>query len=305
MTQEKPDVWMDWVLHHRHGGDTQFREHVRTEITQYADRVLDAAGLRPNMTLADIGTGDGLVGLRAIQRIGPSLKVVMTDISEKLLDHAKALATEQDVQTQCTFIQGSADALIGIADNSVDAVTCRAVLAYVADKPAAFREIHRVLRPGGYLSIAEPIMLDAAIEVITLRRIVAARKDGDNDPFIPMLLRWRAALYPDTEEKMCQLPITSFGERDFIRYAMDAGFTDIHLEFHIDVENAALRPSWNVYREMSPHPLAPTLSKVLDEHFTLDERQFFEDKLRVLYETNQQLNVDRIVWMTARKPLGT
>lgn len=305
MDQEKSDVWADWLLHHRHGNDANFQQNIQAEITLHADRILDGVKLEEGMTLADIGTGDGLVAFRAIDRIGSSLQVVMTDISPPLINYVQARAAEQGVLGQCRFIQGSADTLTGMDDSSVDAVTTRSALAYVADKAAAFREIHRVLKPGRYLSIAEPIMLDAAFEVCVLKRMVEARESNEEDLFFPMMLRWRSALYPDTEAKMRDLPITSFGERDLVRYAVDAGFTDIHLEFHIDVKREGKRPPWHIFKELSPHPLAPTLSKVLAEQFTADERIFFEDKLREFYETNAQFSVDRMVWLTAQKPLST
>jgi ubiquinone/menaquinone biosynthesis C-methylase UbiE len=51
----------------------------------------------------------------------------------------------------------SADSLADIADASVDVVTTRSVLIYVKDKAAALREFYRVVRPGGRISIHEPI----------------------------------------------------------------------------------------------------------------------------------------------------
>ena len=89
------DLWSDWLLHRRHGGDAAHAHEVRAEITRYADRVLDGACLQPHMTLADIGTGDGLVAWRAIERIGPSLRVVMTDVSAPLVRHAQAQAAQR------------------------------------------------------------------------------------------------------------------------------------------------------------------------------------------------------------------
>ncbi len=293
---------MDWLLQHRHGDDPQLKKRFLDDVAQIADRVLDGARLSAGMTLADIGTGDGLVALRAIDRIGPSLKVVMTDISAPLLDYVQTVATARGVRDQCTFLQRSADAMPGMADNSVDAVTTRAVVTYVADKPAALREFHRVLRPGGYLSMAEPILRDDALEVCALRKLIDSGDGASEDPFFPLLLRWRSALYPDTEEKLRQFAPTNFGERDLVRYAIDAGFNDIHLEFHVDVRNEDRRPPWEAFINASPHPLAPTLSKVLEEQFTSEERSFFEQRLRAIYEQSSRFNIDRIAWMTARKP---
>src|SRR5580700_314868 len=94
MTSTDSDAWSEWLLHGRHGGDTKYQQTIRDDVTKYADRVLDAARLSEGMTLADIGTGDGLVGLRAIERIGPSLNVLMTDVSSPLLRHVETLATQ-------------------------------------------------------------------------------------------------------------------------------------------------------------------------------------------------------------------
>jgi SAM-dependent methyltransferase len=276
---------------------------VLNDVTRYADRVLDGACSTETMTLADIGTGDGLVGLRAIERFGPALNVVMTDVSAPLLSHTEALAAERGVARQCRFVQGSADALAGIDDASVDAVVMRAVLAYVADKGAAMREFYRILKPRGRLSIAEPVLRDEAFEVCALKRMVDMRPPGTGDAFFPLLLRWRSAQFPDTEEKASALPITNYGERDLVRFAIDAGFVDIHLELHIDVAPAEPIP-WEVFIESSPHPLAPSLEAILNEQFTPAEREFFEARLRPLIESGKQFGAQRIAWLTATKPGG-
>lgn len=89
------DEWSRWLLNVRHGGDPTHHREIRRELQIYADCVLDGAQLKPNMTLVDIGTGEGLVAFRAIERVGPSLRVVMTDISAPMLRHAEAVASER------------------------------------------------------------------------------------------------------------------------------------------------------------------------------------------------------------------
>ncbi len=273
---------------------------MRSNITRDADRVLDGARLEPGMTLADIGTGDGLVAFRAIERIGASLNVLMTDISVPLLEYVQAEASQRGILAQCKFLHGSADVLNDIDDDAVNAVTTRSVLAYVEDKPAALREFHRILRPGGRLSIGEPVMRDDALEVCALKKLVSAQP-VDSDPFFSMLLRWRSAQFPDTEDEMRALPLTNYGERDLVRYALDAGFSEIHLEFHIDVLTEDI-PTWEVFLNNSPHPLAPSLDYVLKTRFTPDEREFFEPKLRSLFEKGGRFGASRMAWMTATKP---
>ncbi|WP_395065189.1 class I SAM-dependent methyltransferase [Paraburkholderia silvatlantica] len=295
------DNWSTWILRQRHGDDRAREHDVRVEITKYADRVLDAVRLRPGMTLADIGTGDGLVGFRAIERAGASIRVVMTDISTPLLQHAEDTARSLGVSGQCAFVRGSAEQLEGIADEAVDAATMRAVLAYVEDKPAAMRELYRILKPGARFAIAEPILRDEALEVCMLKRLVDEGAFNADDPFFPLLLRCRAAQFPDTEEKLRSLPITNYGERDLVRYAMDAGFTDIHLELHIDVRTEDCLP-WETFIRTSPHPLAPALEDVLETEFTHDERTYLEVRMRAIFESGKQFGAERIAYLTAKRP---
>lgn len=303
MNSKDSDVWSDWLLCHRHGGDTKHEEEIRADITRVADRVLDAARLSDGMTLADIGTGDGLVGLRAIERIGPSLNVLMTDISSPMLRHTEALATQRGVRQQCAFLNCSADALTGIDDASVDAVATRAVLAYVADKGSALREFYRILKPGGRISLAEPVLRDEAFEVWALKKLVDELPPESDDPFFSLMLRWKSAQYPDTEEKARQLAITNYGERDLVRFAIDSNFVDIHLELHISVVPANA-PSWEVFVNNSPHPWAPTLRSVLDTMFTSEEREYFESRLRPMVENGRQIGASRLAYLTATKPHG-
>ncbi|SDD62992.1 class I SAM-dependent methyltransferase [Paraburkholderia lycopersici] len=82
------------------------------------------------MILADIGTGDGLVGFRAIERVGASIRVLITDISTPLLRHTEESAQSPRVRGQCAFVHGSAGNLDGIANDAVDAATMRVLLAY-------------------------------------------------------------------------------------------------------------------------------------------------------------------------------
>ncbi|MFP6560803.1 class I SAM-dependent methyltransferase [Paraburkholderia sp. B3] len=301
MSDTTPDIWSSWLLHHRHGGDIEYRSRLRVEMTAYADRVLDFARLKPHMKLADIGTGDGLVAFRAIERTGGKLNVTMTDISAPMLAHASERAYVLGVHDQCKFLQCSAEKLDGIDDASVDAVVMRAVLAYVADKPAAMRELFRILKPGGRLAMAEPIIRDEALEVCALKQIVDARIGDPQDPFFALLLRCRAAQYPDTKEKIRSLPITSYGERDLVRFAVDTGFTDIHLELHIDVRTQD-SPSWQTYLHTSPYPGAPSLKSILETQFTLSEREFLEARLRPLVESGHRFAAVRIAYLTAQRP---
>jgi arsenite methyltransferase len=297
------DVWSEWLLHRRHADDAAYERIVQGAVGRLADRVLDDAKLTAGMTLADIGAGEGLLAFRAIERIGPTLQVMLTDISGPMLRHAEGLAVERGVRSQCKFLECSAEKLGDIADSTVDVVATRAVLAYVADKTAALREFHRVLKPGGRISIAEPILQDEAFFVRALRRHLDAQAARPPERFLTLLHRWKAAQFPDTEEQCAISPIVNYSERDLLNFVRHAGFAEIHLELHIDVTTSPIN-SWDVFVGTSPHPWAAPLSLILAQQFTAEERQFFEQVMRPIVESGKNVATDRLVYLNATKPIA-
>ncbi len=55
------------------------------------------------------------------------------------------------------------------------------------------------------------------------------------DQFLRLLHRWKAAQFPDTEESCAASPHVNYSERDLLNFVRGAGFSDIHLQLHIDV----------------------------------------------------------------------
>jgi arsenite methyltransferase len=295
------DVWSNWLLHVRHGGDPEYSRAMRGRLEYYADRILDGVRLVAGMTLADIGAGEGLIAFRAIERTGPSLRAVFTDISAPMLRHAEALAIDRGVRNQCVFHHCSADNLKDIESASVDIVATRAVLAYVVDKCAALREFHRILKPGGRISLAEPILRDEALAVTALKAIVERRPAEHLERVLPLIHRWRAAQFPDTLEKIAASPITNYTERDLVHFAQTSAFAEIHMEFHIDVLPFSAS-SWEMVFGSSPHPWAKPLSVILEEQFTAEERQILEQALRQAITAPNSVAIERIAYLTATKP---
>lgn len=297
----RSDQWSRWLLRDRHGGDPVHEKSLRAAVDPYAERVLEGARLGPDMTLVDVGTGDGLVAFRALQAIGPSLRAILTDISAPLLRHTRDQAAQRGVLSQCVFLEGSAERLVGIDSGSADAVASRAVLAYVADKRAALLEFHRVLKPGGRVSLAEPVLQDDALNAIALRNLIHAPGAEPIDPMLPLIHRWKAAQFPDTPEALAASPICNYSERDLLTLVQNSGFVEIHLELHIDVR-ACEGVAWETFLASSPHPWAPTLGAILAERFSAEESERFERVLRPLVETGVPNSVDRVVFLTAVKP---
>ena len=243
------------------------------------------------------------MAFRAIERVGSSLRVILTDISLPLLGLAKANAERLGVQNQCTFMACSADQLTAIAAESVDVVASRAALAYVPDKVTALQEFKRVLKPGGRISFAEPVFQDEAFEACVLRSLVETERSQGRDSLRPLLHRWKAAMFPDTPEAVSTNFLTNFSERSLFELVRTSGFSPIHLELHIDLAPAPVS-SWQVFLDSSPHPLAPTLGTILTQQFDARERQIFEAALRPLVESGRATTLGRIAYLSATKLSG-
>jgi ubiquinone/menaquinone biosynthesis C-methylase UbiE len=271
---------------------------VAETVQAYVGKVLDGAAIGPGMVMADLGSGEGVVAWEAIARIGPTLGVVLMDISAPMLSYAQTRAEALGVAGQCRFVACGAARLAGIADACLDAVTSRSALAYVADKEAAFAEMFRVLKPGGRVSLGEPLFRDEALAADAMRRALA---EPGAPEMLALLHRWKAAQFPDTEAAMAANPITAYSERDLLRLAQQAGFARLHLELHIEVNPSAVT-DWEVFVGMSPHPWAPGLREILATRFDAGERATLEAALRPEVEAGRFVSASRMVYLSAVKP---
>jgi arsenite methyltransferase len=292
VTTQPPDQWHRWLLDLRHGGDPAHAEQIRRDLLLVRDEVLDRAALRPDDTLLDVGTGDGLIAFGALDRLGPGGRVFFSDISADLLEHCRAVSAAAGQLDRCTFVRASADRLTGIADSSVDVVTTRSVLIYVADKAAAFAEFRRVLRPGGRISIFEPInrlmhgnpklFLGYDIEPVAT---VAAKLGARFDAMQP----------PATD------PMVDFDDRDLVRLAEHAGFGDVRLDLRVTVTSSRPPVPWDRFLRSSPNPKVPPIGEVLDRVLTPAELAAFTAHLRPLVESGRGERRRALAYLTARE----
>jgi arsenite methyltransferase len=140
------DRWAEWLRNRRDGGSVEQRRAALELLGPVRDQILDNAEVGVGDVLLDVGCGDGLVGLGALDR---GAQVIFSDISQACLDDCRAIAADA-----AEYRLASATDL---GDMQANVVVSRSVQIYVADKPRAFAEFFRVLRPGGRLSIFEPI----------------------------------------------------------------------------------------------------------------------------------------------------
>lgn len=114
--------------------------------------------IREGDTVLDIGSGSGTDVLLAALRTGPGGRVIGLDMTDAMRRKCLANARAMDVE-HVEVLDGNAES-IPLPDASVDVVTSNGVINLVPDKTQAIREIHRVLRPGGRVQIADIVVQD-------------------------------------------------------------------------------------------------------------------------------------------------
>lgn len=122
----------------------------------------NAAGLCDPSTgqvCVDLGCGRGTDVLRLADKVGPTGHAYGIDLTEAMLDKARSTAKKLGV-TNATFMRAELETL-PLGDASVDWVTSNCVLNHVADKGRVWREIARVLKPGGSFIVSDIYAVEA------------------------------------------------------------------------------------------------------------------------------------------------
>ena len=112
----------------------------------WAPGLVELATLQQGERVLDLACGTGVVARLAAPKVGPTGQVTGLDLNAEMLAVARALPPSSGASI--TWVEGSAMAM-DLPDASFDIILCQQGFQFFPNKPAALREMHRVLVPGG------------------------------------------------------------------------------------------------------------------------------------------------------------
>jgi arsenite methyltransferase len=289
------DQWSRWLLGRRDADDDRVRTAALEHLAPIRDRVLEAAGPLDGRVLLDVGAGDGLIGLAALDRVGDSGSVIFSDVSSALLERCEEAVRVRGLLDRARFVLARAEDLAEFADASVDIVTTRSVLIYVVAKGEAFAAFHRVLRPGGRLSIFEPINRLTFPEP-------PDRFWGYDVAAVSELAGKVRATFEELHDP-ASATMTDFDAADLVAMAEDAGFARVDCECLIRVEPGSPTGITDLEAALdsAPNPLAPTVREAIDRALTGPERERFLAHLRRVHDAGEQVRRLAVAYLVADK----
>jgi ubiquinone/menaquinone biosynthesis C-methylase UbiE len=256
------------------------------------------AGAEPlgGATVLDVGSGDGLIGLEALERVGPKGRVIFADISAPLLERCRHEVAARGLLNRARFIIARAEDLEEVTDGSVDVVTTRSVLIYVADKARAFAAFARILRPAGRISLFEPI-----------NRLMFPEPD---DRFWGYQVASVADLATKVKSRFAagdsalDEAMRGFDDRDLVRFAQQAGFERVHAECYITIEPGSLMNpvDFDALLDSSPNPNAPTTREAIAAALSESEQERFVAELKRAFAQGKPVRRAAGAYLVASDP---
>lgn len=150
--------WTEWLKKNRFAGQTpEMIEQTTKWLEAIRDLLIVYADIKPHETVLDIGTGTGLLGLKALEVQNYNGRVIFSDKFQDCLDDCQNFLTSNGITTGYEMLLCPCEH-IALPDSTVHKALMRSVLVHIVHKQPAINEIYRVLKPGGKFCAFEPVI---------------------------------------------------------------------------------------------------------------------------------------------------
>jgi ubiquinone/menaquinone biosynthesis C-methylase UbiE len=253
-------------------------------LAEMADRMnrplIEAAAIEPGHAVLDLASGAGEPVLSIAREVGPTGRVIATDLVEEMLAGLRRRAADSGLPNLA--IQHADIEALPFEDDRFDRVTCRFGIMFAPDTARAAAEIFRVLKPGG----RSALMVWGPREATTMFAILAEAADRvfGIDPRIDFTIPFRFGVRNRLAEIFTEAGFVAVAEKDL----------------HFSPELPADRAFWKPQVQMSMGPCIETA--------TAAEREALDRIIRDLLAPHRQGNVYKLRAhariLTAGKPEG-
>lgn len=150
--------WTEWLKKNRFAGQTpEMVEQTTRWLEAVRDLLITYADIKQYETVLDIGTGTGLLGLKALEVQNFAGRVIFSDKFQDCLDDCKAFLESSGITSGYEMLLCPCEH-IALPDSTVHKALMRSVLVHITHKQPAINEIYRVLKPGGKFCGFEPVI---------------------------------------------------------------------------------------------------------------------------------------------------
>ena len=150
--------WSTWLKKTRFSYMTEEQKNQAINwLFSIRDIVILTAEIQKGFKVADFGCGSGLLGFGVLEKFKDSVELIFSDKFNDCLDECKKILESSTTPRNVRFLQSDV-ADIKLESNYLDRALTRSVLVHVKDKLPAFKELQRVLKPGGQYCAFEPII---------------------------------------------------------------------------------------------------------------------------------------------------
>lgn len=204
-----------------------------------AESLIELVGLRAGERILDVACGTGIVARRAAPRVGTGGTVVGLDVNEVMLKVARKASS--DILSPIEWLNGDATDM-PLADSASDVVFCQQGLQFFPDRPAALREMHRVLAPEGRLALSVLRSIEHSPGYVALAEALERHVGADAGA-------------------MMRSPFPSLSPDDLRDLVKDAGFREVRIRLVIASARFASAEEF-LRQEVASSPLARPLGEL-------------------------------------------